>query len=406
MSTVSNAPSISLAPTHLADLAAAFARAGRQLYLVGGMVRDRLLGRPSFDYDFTTDAVPEETRRILSAVSTNVYAPGERFGTICAGIDGYEIQVTTFRGEQYDAGSRKPRVRYEGLALEDDLGRRDFTINAMAVRLDGPETPDIDDAQVIWRSLEDPFHGYDDLRRGLIRAVGDPEARFAEDPLRLLRAVRQAAQLGFEIEEATAQAIRQHSRLLATISRERVGMEMEKLLLSPKPSRGIVMMKDLELLHETIPELLPMIEMQTRPGRRHKDVFGHVMQVLDKTPATRELRWAGLLNDIAKPQTMSVTNGDVHFFGHEILGAQIAERILARLKYDAVLIGTVTTLVAQHMRINTYSDWTDGAVRRFMRDAGPQLENLYRRCSPRSTPCRHAARTWRRRLRSPRCTVP
>jgi poly(A) polymerase len=247
----------------------------------------------------------------------------------------------------------------------------------MAVRLD-PATPiDVDDARSLARALVDPFGGREDLERRLIRAVGDPAARFAEDPLRLLRAVRQATQLDFAIEPDTAVAIRAHAHDLATISRERVAMEMEKLLLAPKPSTGIILLRDLNLLGETIPELLPMVEMQKKPGRRHKDVFHHVMQVLDKTRATRELRWAGLLHDIAKPQTMSVRNGEVHFYGHEVLGAQIAEKVLVRLKYDAALVEAVTALVAQHMRINTYSDWTDGAVRRFMRDAGPQLDNLF-----------------------------
>ncbi|HWE62378.1 MAG TPA: HD domain-containing protein [Chloroflexota bacterium] len=377
MTTAITEQGAALSPATLATLATAFARYKKHIYLVGGIVRDRLLGRPSADYDFTTDATPDETRRILRLVSDNVYAPGERFGTINATVEGHELQVTTFRGERYEPGSRKPAVRYEGLTLEDDLARRDFTINAMAVRLDPTEPVDIDDVATLRRHLVDPFNGSEDLARRLIRAVGDPAARFAEDPLRLLRAVRQATQLGFEIEPATAEAIRQHAHDLTTVSRERVGMDLEKLLLAPLPSRGIILLRDLNLLAETIPELLPMVEMQARPGRRHKDVFTHVMQVLDKIQPTRELRWAGLLHDIAKPQTMSVRNGEVHFFGHEVLGAQIAEKVLTRLKYDSTLVETVTTLVAQHMRINTYSDWTDGAVRRFMRDAGPQFDNLF-----------------------------
>ncbi|MGH2412015.1 MAG: HDIG domain-containing metalloprotein, partial [Chloroflexota bacterium] len=148
-------------------------------------------------------------------------------------------------------------------------------------------------------------------------------------------------------------------------------------LLAPRPSFGIRLLAELGLLPYTVPELLPMVEMQGRPGRRHKDIFDHVMQVLDRTPPTRELRWAGLLHDIAKPETMRVTNGEVHFFGHEVKGAAQAERVLSRLKYDHGLIESVTLLVAQHMRINTYSDWTDGAVRRFMRDAGPHLPDLF-----------------------------
>ncbi len=366
-----------LSPWALAALAAAFARRHKNIYLVGGIVRDWLLGRPSADYDFTTDAPPEETKRILATVSTNVYQPGEKYGTISATVEGRELQVTTFRGEHYEPGSRWPEVRY-GVSLEEDLARRDFTINAMALHLD-PESapPSPDNPESLAKLLIDRFDGRGDLEHRLIRAVGVPAERFAEDPLRLLRAVRQAAQLGFTIEQGTAEAIRAQAPSLDSISRERVGQEMEKLLLAPRPSVGIRLLAELGLLPYTIPELLPMVEMQGRPGRRHKDIFDHVMQVLDKTPPTRELRWAGLLHDIAKPETMGMIEGKVHFFGHEVKGARYAEKVLTRLKYDHALVEAVTALVAQHMRINTYSDWTDGAVRRFMRDAGPQLENLF-----------------------------
>jgi poly(A) polymerase len=360
----------------LVNLATAFTRKGKNIYLVGGIVRDWLLGRPSSDYDFTTNALPEESKRILATVSGNVYQPGEKYGTISATVEGHELQVTTFRGEHYTGGSRWPEVRY-GVSLEEDLARRDFTMNALALRLDSDDPPDPANPDRLTHTLIDCFGGRSDLEERIIRAVGDPAARFAEDPLRVLRAVRQATQLEFAIEPATAEAIRARAPALAGISRERVGQEMEKLLLAPRPSFGIRMLADLGLLPYTVPELLPMVEMQGRPGRRHKDIFDHVMQVLDRTPPTRELRWAGLLHDVAKPETMRVTNGEVHFFGHEVKGAAQAERILSRLKYDHELIQSVTLLVAQHMRINTYSDWTDGAVRRFMRDAGPHLPALF-----------------------------
>lgn len=374
---------IALSSTALARLADAFEQAGKQIYLVGGIVRDRLLGRPSADYDFTTDASPTETQRILATISGNVFAPGERFGTISATVEGYELQVTTFRGEHYEPGSRKPSVRYDGLSLNDDLARRDFTINAMAIRL-ARGVEDLQDPDALRSQLVDPFGGLADLERRRIRAVGVAAERFAEDPLRLLRAVRFGAQLydlqldeGFEIEPDTAEAIREGAAALESISRERVAMELEKLLLAPKPSVGIRLLRSLNLLPYTIPELIPMVEMGARPGRRHKDIFEHVMQVLDKTPPTRTLRWAGLLHDIAKPETMSVVDGEVHFFGHEVRGARTAERLLVRLKYDRTLVEAVVALVGQHMRINTYSEWTDGAVRRFMRDAGDQLDNLF-----------------------------
>ena len=378
MTTITDTALTPLSTQALDALAHAFARRGKHLYLVGGLVRDWLLGRPSTDYDFTTDTEPEETTNILRGLSRNVYAPGERFGTISATLEGYELQITTFRGERYQPGSRHPEVRY-GVTLEDDLARRDFTINAMALPVLPGATllpPTIDAAQLA-RHLIDPFDGRRDLEDRLIRAVGDPVERFAEDPLRLLRAVRQATQLGFSIEPHTADAIRANAAALDSISRERVGQEMEKLLLAGQPSAGVRLLSALDLLARTIPELLPMLEMKGKPGRRHKDIFEHVMQVLDRTPATRELRWAGLLHDIAKPQTMSVTNGEIHFFGHEVLGARVAKQVLTRLKYDHDLIEAVTALVAQHMRINTYSDWTDGAVRRFMRDAGPRLPALF-----------------------------
>jgi len=363
----------------LAGLSAAFAGQGKSIFLVGGIVRDRLIGRQSTDYDFTTDAEPSDSKRILRLVSHNVFQPGEKYGTICATLEEHELQVTTFRGDRYAPGSRKPDVWY-GVSLEEDLARRDFTINAMALRVD-EQLADLlatgSDTTALFDRLVDPFGGRYDLERRVIRAVGRPDERFAEDPLRLLRAVRQATQLGFTIEPATAAAIREGARGLETISWERIGQEMDKLLLAPSPSAGIRLLAELDLLRFTVPELVPMVEMQQQPGRRHKDIFAHVMQVLDKTPATRELRWAGLLHDIAKPETMRIIDGEVHFFGHEVIGARVAEKVLARLKYDHALISTVSALVAQHMRINTYSDWTDGAVRRFMRDAGPQLANLF-----------------------------
>jgi len=250
-------------------------------------------------------------------------------------------------------------------------------MNALALRLDPNTPPNPTDSAWLQDAVIDHFEGRRDLRERVVRAVGDPAARFAEDPLRLLRAARQATQLDFTIEPATATAIREGAAALEGISRERVGQEMEKLLLASRPSIGIRLLADLGLLPYTIPELLPMVEMRGRPGRRHKDIFDHVLQVLDNTPPTRELRWAGLLHDIAKPETMRVTDGEVHFFGHDVKGAAHAERVLTRLKYDHELVESVTLLVAQHMRINTYSDWTDGAVRRFMRDAGRQLPNLF-----------------------------
>ena len=342
----------------------AFRAAGKSLYLVGGSVRDELLGRPLTDYDFTTDAHPDEIRRLLSAARPeNVYAVGEKFGTICATMEGDTIQVTAYRGERYNPKSRKPEVTF-GVSLRDDLARRDFTINAMAREVRGSV-------------VADPFGGRDDLAARLVRAVGDPAARFAEDPLRLLRAVRFATTLDFAIEPATAEAIRRQAGELQHISRERVAEEMNKLLLAESPSRGIRLLVDLDLMRYIIPEMMPMVEMKRTTQRRHKDIFNHVMQVLDKAPASLELRWAALLHDIAKPATFSMREGQVHFFGHEALGAQWTHEILTRLHFDRHRVDAVSALVARHMRINTYSDWSDGAVRRFMREAGDQLGDLF-----------------------------
>ncbi len=342
----------------------AFHADGKELYLVGGSVRDELLGRPVTDYDFTTDARPDEIRRLLAAARPeHVYAVGEKFGTICATLEGHTVQVTSYRGEQYNPKSRKPEVTF-GVSLEDDLARRDFTVNAMARDLHGG--PPID-----------PFGGRADLRAGLIRAVRDPAERFAEDPLRMLRAVRFATTLGFTIEPETAAAIKEQAAELENISRERVAEEMNKILLAAQPSRGLRLLVELDLMRSIIPEALPMVEMKRAAERRHKDVWPHVLQVVDKAPPTLELRWAALLHDIAKPETFSYKDGQVHFFGHEVVGARRAHEILTRLHFDRATVERVSALVARHMRINTYSDWSDGAVRRFMREAGDQLGDLF-----------------------------
>jgi len=227
-------------------------------------------------------------------------------------------------------------------------------------------------------ALVDPFGGQDDLQAMLVRAVGDPVQRFGEDPLRLLRAVRFATQLGFTIERDTEAAITAEAARLATISTERIAEEMNKLLLADRPSRGIRLLVTLGLMPYILPEILAMIGMRQNSEYHHKDVYNHVLQVLDQTQPTLHLRWAALLHDIAKPATFSVVDGKVHFYSHEVIGASMARAVLARLHFDHVFVDEVSDLVAKHMRINTYGgDWTDGAVRRFMREAGEQLPNLF-----------------------------
>ena len=352
----------------LGRLAHGFVLAGHQVYLVGGSVRDQVLGRPLKDLDLTTDATPDAIRSILMGTEPRaLHDVGARFGTIGAVYDlddgPIDVEVTTYRTEQYEPGSRKPNVAY-GTSLEEDLSRRDLTINAMArdVRTD---------------AIVDPFDGRRDLRGKLVRAVGDASARFAEDPLRMLRAVRLAVELGFEVESGTAEAIRRQAGTLQNISRERVAAELNRILTSPEPSRALLLLVDLELMPHVMPELLPL--RTTHEGSRSKDVFRHTLRVVQNAEADPVLRWAALLHDVGKPKTRVVNGGEVQFPGHERVGESMARQILAGLKMDGDTTEKVAQLVGMHMRTNQYDEeWTDGAVRRLMRDAGPELERLLR----------------------------
>lgn len=347
----------------LVRLAQAFGQGGYRLYLVGGVVRDQLLGRASADLDLATDAVPVDIRRLTGDAGADaVYDVGEKFGTIGLVFAGCPIEITTFRSEVYRAGSRKPQVKY-GTSLTKDLARRDFTINAMA--------RDLCTGEVV-----DPYGGQQDLSSGLIRAVGLPLERFLEDPLRLLRAVRFAAQLGFEIHHETLPAVRSQPQLLRKISKERVADELNKILLSPRPAFGIRLAVNLGLMRYLIPEILTLGGVSQRP-MHHKDVFEHTLGVLKNSQPDLMLCWAALLHDIAKPITKSVCAGDVHFFGHEEVGARMARRILNDLRFEQSFVRRVTKLIRMHLRVNSYSsDWTDGAVRRLVREAGEELAPL------------------------------
>ncbi len=339
----------------------AFRRRGWELYLVGGVVRDTLLGAPSGeDLDFATNAGPAQTRSALQETHPDaVYDVGERFGTIGAVYGGVRVEITTYRAETYAAGSRKPSVSFHD-ALEADLARRDFTVNAIAL---DPLTTEI----------HDPFGGASDLQAAVVRAVGEPAERFREDPLRLLRAVRFTSRLGFRLDERTAAAARSAADSLQSISRERVHEELNRLLVGPAPARGIWLLCELGLAEHTLPDLLAMRGMRQEAGR-HKDVFSHTLQVLDRTPPRLALRWAALLHDVAKPRTLSVQNGQVHFFGHDRVGEKMARRILTELKLDSATIERVGRLVGLHLRANEYQgDWTDGAVRRLVREVGDDL---------------------------------
>ena len=377
----------------LITLARLFRDNNRELYLVGGAVRDLLLRRPaSPDIDLATNARPDEIKRLIAQTHPDaVVTVGEQFGTVrvhyrrtpttedaaaqpeispvpaalvaAASGDFDVVEITTYRSDQYTDGSRKPEVTF-GDSLEGDLLRRDFTINAMA-------------RDPLSGEIVDPFGGRDDLEHGLIRAVGnDPDSRFDEDPLRLLRAARFAAQLGFEIEPHTANAIKLQAPTLARISRERIRDEFTKLLMTQYPARGLRLLVDFGLMPWIVPEVLELCGVSQKPAHS-KDVYDHVLRVVERTPARPATRWAGLLHDIAKPRTRSVEDGKVHFFGHEDVGAVMAREILHRLKFDRPFIEYVSRLVKLHMRANAYlPEWTDGAVRRLMLDAGDGLHDL------------------------------
>lgn len=340
---------------------------GAELFLVGGIVRDLLLGAPiGHDLDFATNTRPKQTAKALTAAGGKVFSIGEKFGTMGAVFGEVQVEITTYRAEAYEPGSRKPKVEF-GQTLTDDLARRDFTINAIALDARGSA------------SVEDPFEGRRDLERGVIRAVGTAAERFREDPLRLLRAVRFAARLGFEIDPVTRQAIRESATALASISRERVRDELQKMLLSVQPARGVQLLCDLDLAEFSLPDVPRLRGMQQEPGAgRHKDVFSHTLQVLDRTPPRLALRWAALLHDIAKPATKRVEHGKVTFHGHDHKGERMARRILSDLHEPGELVDRVGRLVGLHLRANAYEGaWTDSAVRRFVLDVGEEcVEDL------------------------------
>lgn len=352
----------------ITTLAEAFGARQKQLYMVGGTVRDVLLQRgQSHDADLATDARPNEIKQIVTPTRPDaIVLVGERFGTVRLHYGSAIVEITTFRSERYNPESRKPEVCF-GDDLIEDLHRRDFTINALARHL-------------LTGEIIDPFGGQQDLEAHLLRAVGDePEKRFAEDPLRLMRAVRFAAQLNFTIESGTTHSILQQAETLQKISRERIRDEMNKLLLSDHPALGLDLLVELGLMKWIIPEVLELkgVSQQAQRGGHSKDVYAHVLRVVERSSPGLHTRWSALLHDIAKPRTRSVEDGAVHFFGHEEIGAHMAHDILKRLHFDRDFIESVARIVRLHMRANGYlSDWTDGAVRRLMLESGDSLPHL------------------------------
>ncbi|MCS5497531.1 CCA tRNA nucleotidyltransferase [Cnuibacter physcomitrellae] len=360
----------------VATLAAAFAEAGYELALVGGPVRDAFLGRPITDLDFTTDARPDDILRIVTPISQAQWDVGRAFGTIAARIDGESVEITTYRSDVYDGRTRKPEVEF-GDTLEDDLTRRDFTVNAMALRL--PEL-----------KLVDPSGGMDDLIAGVLRTPGAPERSFGDDPLRMLRAIRFSAQLGFRVDVDTAVAISELRDTIEIISVERIKEELSKLLKTDAPRRGVELLVESSLADLIIPEI-PALQLEIDEHHHHKDVYQHSLTVLDQaidlersrhpgSPPDLVLRLAALLHDIGKPATKrNEPGGQVSFHHHDVIGAKMARKRLRALRFDNDTIAAVSRLIELHLRFFGYTDgaWTDSAVRRYVRDAGDQLERLH-----------------------------
>lgn len=354
------------------ELGRRFQEAGFRLALVGGSVRDALLGRLGNDLDFTTDARPEEVLKIVRPWADSVWDVGIAFGTVGAHRDGFQIEVTTYRSEAYDRTSRKPEVSY-GDSIGEDLVRRDFTVNAMALAL--PE-----------QEFIDPHGGLEDLAAGVLRTPGTPEDSFSDDPLRMLRAARFAAQLDFEVAPEVVAAMKAMSDRIEIVSAERVQAELNKLLLSAHPRKGLGLLVDTGLADRVLPEL-PALRLESDEHHRHKDVYDHSLIVLEQAIALEEdgpdlvLRLAALLHDIGKPRTRRFeSDGRVSFHHHEVVGAKMTKKRLTALKYSNDMIKDVSRLVELHLRFHGYGDgeWTDSAVRRYVRDAGPLLERLHK----------------------------
>lgn len=348
-------------------LADRFAAAGHRAYLVGGTVRDLLLGRDAdeIDFDLTTDASPDDIERLVGGWADAVWTQGKRFGTIGCKVDGRIFEITTHRAEAYAPDSRKPDVRFSD-DVEADLSRRDFTVNAMALAVTG------DDPQLI-----DPYGGAVDLATKRLRTPLSPEESFSDDPLRMLRAARFIAGYDLQPDEALVAAVVAMHERLEIVSAERIRDELDKLLVVPAPGRGLWFLVDTGLASEFLPEL-PGLALEQDPIHRHKDVLAHTIAVVEKTSPEKVLRLAALLHDVGKPKTRSFASGGrVTFHHHEVVGARMARERMQALKYPHDEIDAVCTLVELHLRFHTYKmGWTDSAVRRYVRDAGDLLDEL------------------------------
>ena len=348
-------------------LATLFDQAGHRLFLVGGSVRNALLDRPIADLDFATDARPDEIERLVAPWASDVYLAGKQFGTVGVIKDGQVHEITPFRSEVYHDDSRKPEVVFSD-NIDEDLSRRDFTVNAMALRIptDGSSTPE----------MIDPTGGLADLQVRTLRTPLDPEISFGDDPLRMLRLFRFVSTLGFAPSEDAMSAVRGMHDRLEIVSRERINGELDRLLIGDHVGPALAGLVDTGLAGEFIPEL-PALALEADPVHHHKDVLAHTIAVVEKASPRLRLRLAALFHDIGKPDTREFGPGGVSFHHHEVVGARLTKRRMSELRYPKAMTEDVSRLVFLHMRPHTYKmGWTDSAVRRYVRDAGPMLDDL------------------------------
>jgi len=356
------------------ELGARFTAAGHRVALVGGSVRDALLGLLGPDLDFATSARPEETEQLLAGWADAVWDMGRAFGTIGCRKGSRTLEITTYRTDRYDVTSRKPAVAY-GDSLEADLVRRDFTVNAMAVALPS-------------REFVDPYGGLQDVATKMIRTPGAPERSFGDDPLRMLRAARFAAQLGFVVAPEVVRAVHEMAERLQVVSAERIRDELVKLVCAPTPRPGLALLVDTGLADRVLPEL-PALRLERDEHHRHKDVYEHTLTVLEQAMELESrlgdgpdvvVRFAALMHDVGKPRTRRfLPDGTVTFHHHDVVGAKLTRKRMQALRFPGSEIEAVATLVELHLRFHGYGsgEWTDSAVRRYVRDAGDQLERLH-----------------------------
>ena len=357
------------------DLAKKFAEAGFTLALVGGPVRDAILGRLGNDLDFTTNAKPDETKSIIKKGADSLWETGREFGTIAAQFGDVTVEITTYRSEKYETQSRNPEVNF-GDNIEGDLLRRDFTVNAMALELTTMPPTFIDN-----------FDGVNDLARKVLRTPGTPENSFSDDPLRMMRAARFAAQLGFDVDPTILVAIKEMAARIEIISAERVRDEFVKLIMSENPRTGIALLVETGLADYVLPEI-PKLKLEIDEHHHHKDVYEHTLKVLEQAISLEDrlggpnlvIRLAALLHDIGKPKTRElIAGGGVSFHHHEVVGARMAKERLKTLRFSNDVVSDVSSLVFLHLRFHGYGtgEWTDSAVRRYIRDAEHQLTHLH-----------------------------